>query len=97
MIEDGLLDPIQAHCSKEEQRRRILLELESPIVHAPSAKHEIPDGMDPKLYAVEKRAEMMRRRNFYEKNPERKATVNDRIGTMLRDARAAAKEADLTV
>jgi len=52
--------------------------------------------MDPDLYLIEKRAHLMRQRNFYEQNSERKAMVNDRIATMLREARTKARDAKAT-
>ena len=65
------------------------MELEAPLPHAPP-----PPRLDPNRPAptpVQKRAELMRVRNFYEKDPERKSIVNERIREMLIADRANRK------
>ena len=95
-IEDHLVDPAQAGVSREEQRRRILFELEAPIVPADEPRATVRASRE-KSRAAQLQARMtaLRRRMAAEQDPGKRLEIKDQLVLLGRQARAEQDAATL--
>lgn len=92
-----MIDPAQAGVSREEQRRRILFELEAPIVpgdepRSPTSDRK-PTRAQSRVEQLERRMGTLRKRMAQEPDPAKRLAIRDELtilGKQIREAQAAA-------
>lgn len=92
-IEDHLLDPSQAGVSREEQRRRILFELEAPVVPSDQPESSVrPSRAQSRAQQLQRRMDAVRKQMASEKDPAKRLALKDQlivIGKQIREEQEA--------
>lgn len=87
-IEDQLVDPSQARMSREEQRRRILFELEGPIIPVDQPESPTrPSRAESRATQLEARMNALQRRMAGEKDPGKRLAIKDQLMILGRQIR----------
>ncbi len=96
-IEDHLIDPAQAGVGREEQRRRILFELEGPVVPSdePTSSRK-PSRAQSRATQLQARMTAIRKQMSNEADPQKRLALKDQLmllGKQVREEQEAQSSA----